>query len=63
MNIFNLTAQLTLDKNEYTKGIDKAKQEGKSFSEATEKAIGIIAKASWLEFLTTPLSILLCIII
>lgn len=49
MNIFNLTAQLTLDKNEYTKGINQAKQEGKSFSEATEKAIGIIAKASWLE--------------
>ena len=39
MNLFNLTAKLTLDKSDYENKIDDAKKEGKDFSEKTEKQI------------------------
>lgn len=47
MNLFNLTAKLTLDKSDYENKIDDAKKEGKDFSEKTEKQIGIISADAW----------------
>ena len=49
MNIFNLTASLTLDKSQYEKGIEDAKGKGEEFSKKTEKNIGIISANAWLE--------------
>lgn len=47
MNLFDLSAKLTLDKSDYENKIDDAKKEGKDFSEKTEKQIGIIAADAW----------------
>ena len=47
MNLFNLSAKLTLDKSDYENKIDDAKKEGKEFSEKTEKQIGIISADAW----------------
>ena len=49
MNIFNLTASLTLDKSQYEQGIETAKSKGKDFASKTEKDIGVIATNAWLE--------------
>lgn len=49
MNLFNLTASLTLDKSNYEQGIEQAKSKGQDFASKTEKDIGIISANAWLE--------------
>ena len=49
MNLFNLSAKLTLDKSDYENKINDAKKEGKDFSEKTEKQIGIISANAWVQ--------------
>jgi hypothetical protein len=49
MNIFNLTASLTLDKSNYEQGIETAKKQGKDFASKTEKDIGVIATNAWVQ--------------
>lgn len=49
MNIFNLTASLTLDKSQYEQGIETAKSKGQEFASKTEKDVGVIATNAWLE--------------
>lgn len=49
MNIFNLTASLTLDKSNYEQGIETAKNQGKDFASKTEKDIGVIATNAWVQ--------------
>lgn len=53
MNIFNLTASLTLDKSQYEQGIETAKSKGKDFASKTEKDIGVIATSAWLNITKT----------
>lgn len=45
MNVFDLAAKLTLDKGDYDKGIEEAKQEGSSFGSSIKNAGKTIAKA------------------
>lgn len=47
MNLFNLSAKLTLDTSNYDNKIEDAKDKGKDFSEKTEKQIGIISADAW----------------
>lgn len=47
MNIFNLFAKLSLDKTDYEKGLQNAKEQSKDFSEKTKKQIGIISADAW----------------
>ena len=49
MNLFNLFAKLTLDKSDYEKNIEEAKQEGDKFSKDTERKIGIISANAWVQ--------------
>ena len=49
MNIFNLTASLTLDKSQYEQGIETAKSKGQEFASKTEKDIGVIATNAWVQ--------------
>lgn len=49
MNLFNLSAKLTLDKSDYEEKIQDAKKESKHFSEKTEKQIGIISANAWVQ--------------
>lgn len=39
MNLFNLFAKLTLDKSDYEKGLEEAKQEGKNFADDTKNVV------------------------
>ena len=57
MNIFNLTASLTLDKSQYEKGIETAKNEGEDFASKTEKNIGVIATSAWINIGKTILEV------
>ena len=47
MNLFDLTAKLTLDKSDYEQKLKDAKQSGEDFSEKTKKQIGIISADAW----------------
>lgn len=48
MDLFNLTAKLTLDTSDYDKNIDKVNTNTSKFSSQTEKNISTIAKNAWL---------------
>lgn len=47
MNIFNLFAKLSLDKSDYEKGIEQAKQKGEEFAEHTEKKVSAKSVIAW----------------
>ncbi|MBO7712032.1 MAG: hypothetical protein J6S85_00975 [Methanobrevibacter sp.] len=47
MNIFNLFARLSLDKSDYEKGIEQAKQKGEEFAEHTEKKVSAKSVIAW----------------
>ena len=47
MNLFNLYAKLTLDKDEYDKGIDDAKKEGTDYADHVNKKVSPAAVAGW----------------
>ena len=49
MNLFNLFAKLTLDKSDYDKNIEEAKNDGDKFAKDTEKKIGIISANAWVQ--------------
>ena len=45
MDVFDLSAKLTLDKSEYERGLDDAEKSGKSFGGRFKGAFGTAAKA------------------
>lgn len=47
MNLFNLFAKLTLDKSDYEKGLEEAKQEGKNFADDTKNVVAPEAIAAF----------------
>lgn len=47
MNLFNLYAKLTLDKDEYDKGIDDAKKEGTEYADHVKNKVSPTAVAGW----------------
>ena len=47
MNLFNLFAKLTLDKSDYEKGLEEAKQEGKNFAGDTKNVVAPEAIAAF----------------
>ena len=49
MNIFNLTASLTLDKSNFNNGIKEAKTETNNFAEKTLNSIKVISANAWVE--------------
>lgn len=49
MNIFNLTASLTLDKSNFNKNIKEAKNETTNFAEKTLNSIKVISANAWVE--------------
>lgn len=48
MNVFELSASLKLDDEQYKQGIDNAKKEGEKFAEHTEKKVSPKAVAGWM---------------
>lgn len=57
MNIFNLFAKLSLDKTDYEKGLQNAKEQSKDFSEKTKKQIGVISADAWTNLASKVLSV------
>ena len=57
INLFNLFAKLTLDKSDYEKNIEEAKQEGNKFSKDTERKIGIISANAWVQLAKEVLNV------
>ena len=57
MDLFNLSAKLTLDKSDYENKINDAKKEGKDFSEKTEKQIGVISANAWVQLASKVLEV------
>ena len=51
MNVFSLFASLKLDKSEYEKGIEEAKEKGEDFAEHTEKKVSPKAAAGWMAII------------
>lgn len=49
MNLYNVTAKLTLDTSEYDKNLENSKKNVKDFSDKTERNIGVIATNAWLQ--------------
>ena len=47
MNLFNLAAKITLDKNDYEKGIEEAKKKGEEFTEHTDKKVKAKSVVAW----------------
>lgn len=57
MNLYNVTAKITLDTSEYDKGIEDSKKKTEEFKDKTEKNIGIIATNAWREMATAVLQV------
>lgn len=57
MDLFNLSAKLTLDKSDYESKINDAKKDGKDFSEKTEKQIGVISANAWVQLASKVLEV------
>lgn len=57
MNLFDLSAKLTLDRTEYEQGLKDAKQSGEDFSKKTERQIGIISADAWTNLASKVLDV------
>jgi len=49
MNLYNVTAKITLDTSAYDNGIDNAKAKTQDFADKTAKNIGVMAANAWLQ--------------
>lgn len=52
MNVFSLFASLKLDKSEYEKGLDEAKNQGQEFADKTKNKISPQVVAGWMAIAT-----------
>lgn len=57
INIFNLFAKLSLDKSDYEKGINEAKQQGEQFAEHTGKKVSAKSVIAWSAIATAIVAV------
>ena len=49
MNLYNLTARLTLDTTDYDKKIKDTKKTNEDFAEKVKKFIGVVSANAWVQ--------------
>ena len=57
MDLFNLTARLTLDTSDYEKNIEKAKQKGKEYADHTDKEVKTKSVLAWTAIITAVVAL------
>lgn len=57
MNIFNLKADLTLNKAEYDRGIEEAKNQGDDFADHTATKVSPKAKTAWMAIVAAIMAV------